>query len=815
MTTQDKFTIESVEMIPIYENGKISEYIDVCLIVKKEVVNTENFNVLSSKTEKYCVKFVGNNYVFTNNQDSYDLLYVINGLNKLDTMAPLRFIPYENLIKDLIDRGHLKTVERWSSNSNTIKNLLQKELDDRKKNENDSRSNGNGQLNDIDDYNANLTEKDRQALNGNYNNNTTFEKTDVKGFGSNRLIAESWNINKDGVRTLKIGDRHATITGDGFIDVDGVSVPLEDIIIIKDGVAISVMEAIKNNEDTRWFYDQIIATRDIQLPKLSDDANFDFEKLWLSTEGFYEGPSYSDLNTDASATDDVNAADDGSTTGGDNLDKDAAKQKSSKSPDGAPDQVENSPAMTKRNFEKIQNRITPISPDILAQNQRQIGKLGKPGWWGFRRYPDNTPYGKPEYELSGQVVPGGSCTIDGKIGSVQYHFKGDLYTLRKKTGRGVSVITGKENVIDFPIWMNFPEVGLWNKSAPYVADNQTEQHMAMIPAGRTYFHNLPGGYGIGLYKNVELEKQDEANWGIAPPWCGITTNAVIKHGGYIHYHGSVIGADDGAYDWWKKSLENYKLGKTEQDVGFSKWGMFASVPVTIKDSENIPISSFFREKWSGSSFQPTDAFLDKPITENYTETIERRKTIYEQDPNNPKKRLKRVVITQEPIVKSRSVPQLHYEQLLPNPTGIMFLKGVHYDLENGITNVGKRLLDHLFNQTGWEIGVITRNSHVETLLYLNPDLTGVNIGGNTGSKHAKYLHQGNHMTVKKFSVEWPGKSNFFVITKTICPWGSQKVDSNLNGKFRRTPIVDNYYSMIGKEKNIFSDLKMFYDRILD
>lgn len=711
-----------------------------------------------------------------------------------------------------------KTLELWSLRYNSIRTRYENEV--KKIDENDSRSNGNGKLNDVENPNPNLTNEDKAKLNEENNNNTTFEKTDVKGFGSNRLIAESLNINKDGVKTLKIGERNATITGDGFIDVDGVPVPLEDIIIIQNGVAISVLEAIKTNPDTTWFYDQIVATRDIQLPPPSSDGEIDFEKLWLSTEGLFEGPSY-DLKTDASATDDVNEADEGSTNGGDALDKDAAKAKSQKTPDGGPDQVEQSPAMTKRNFERIQSKVSDISPNLLAQNQRQTGKIGKPGWWAFRRYPDNTPYGKPEYEFSGVVSPGQSCTIDGKIGSVQYHFKGDLMTLRKNTGRGVNVITGKENVVDFPIWMNFPEVGLWNKLVPYIADNQTEQHMGMIPAGRTYFHNLPGGYGIGLYSNVELGKPDEANWGIAPPWCGITTNAVIRHGGYMHYHGSVIGAADGAADWWKKSSENYRKNNTEEKVGFSKWGMFASIPISIENAENIPIKSFFKtdkngnDFWSKTSHQSTDAYLDKPITEKYTEMVERRKTIYEQDPVNPKKRIKKVIITQEPVVKTRSIPQIHYEQLLPNPTGIMFLRGVHYDLENGITKIGTRLLDHLFNQNGWEIGVITRNSHVETILYLNPDLTGVNIGGNTGSKYSKFLHQGNHMAVKKFDVKWPGQSNFFVITKTVSTWGSQKVESNLNGKFRRTPIVNSYYSLIGKEPNIFSDLKLMYDRILD
>lgn len=835
--------VSSYRAINTYKpDGSSNDFLKVSLSIEvtKNYVDRVNNTLqkISQKTEFFEID--NNNGSITIDGVTYtlDQIFGGQGTNRGERNAANQIIFPDNLLilpythpfyiidlfthyaKDDRNGWYAKTLELWSLRSNTIKTKYENEVKKIDQNNNDNRSNGATPLNDVENPNVNLPNSEKEKLNENNNNNTSADKvTGVKGFGSDRTIADSWNITKDGVRTLKIGDRHATITSDGFIDVDGVPVGLENILIIQNNAAISVLEAIKNDPNTTWFYDQIVSTREIQLPPPSGDAELDFNKLWLSTESEFEGPSF-DLINDSTALDDVNNAEEGSTTGGDSLSKDGVKGKSQKTPEGGPVEVDNSPAMTTRNFEIIRNKISPISPTIIAQNQRQTGKLGKPGWWAFRRYPDNTPYGKPEYEFNGDVS-NGYCTIDGKIGSVQYHFGGDLYKLRKNTGRGVSVIIGKENVVDFPIWMNFPEVGLWNKLVPYVADNQTEQHMGMIPAGTTYFHNLPGGYGIGLYQNVELEKPDEANWGIAPPWCGITTNAVIKHGGYIHYHGSVIGAGDGAADWYKKSVKNFEKQKTEEEVGFSNWGMFASIPITIKDGENIPIKSFFKKNkkgegfWSKDSTQPTDAFLDKPITEKYTEQVERRKTMYEQDPNDPKKRIKKVVVFQEDVVKTRTIPQLHYEQLLPNSTGVMFLRGVHYDLENGITNAGKRLLDHLFNQIGWEIGVITRNSHVETIIYLNPDLTGVNIGGNTGSKHSKYLHQGNHMTVKKFDITWPGKSNFFVITKTICPWGSQKVDSNLNGKFRRTPIVDSYYSLIGKEPNIFSDLKLMYDRILD
>ena len=75
-------------------------------------------------------------------------------------------------------------------------------------------------------------------------------------------------------------------------------------------------------------------------------------------------------------------------------------------------------------------------------------------------------------------------------------------------------------------------------------------------------------------------------------------------------------------------------------------------------------------------------------------------------------------------------------------------------------------------------------------------------------------HGGNKVAVKKFDITWPDSANFFCITKTVPAWGSQKTESNLNGKFKRTKIVDNYYSIAGKEPNVSTDLKMFYDRIL-
>ena len=821
-------------------NGSLNDVLKVSInieVTKNYVDRVNNtLQIISQKTELFEID--NNNASITIDGVTYtlDQIFGGQGTNSGERNASNQLIFPDNLlIIPFLRPFHLiefftsvdqiqfyaKTLELWSLRSNTIKTKYENEIKKINQNNDDNRSGGGAPLDDVTNPNPNVTDDVRQNLNGQNNNNTSADRqSDVTGTGSGRLIAESWNINKDGVRTLKIGDRHATITGDGYIDVDGVPVGIEDVIIIKNGTAISVLEAIKTDPDVSWFYDEIFSKRNIELPQQDNASEIDYETAWLSTEGAFEGGS-ADIIADSNLTDDVNNAEDGSTTSGDGLDKNPAKEKSQETPEGAPEQVEQSPAMTKRNFERIQGSVTQISPSLLAQNQRTTGKIGVRGYWAFRRYPDNTPFGKPEYELNKDVV-NGFCTVDGKIGSVQYHFGGDLYKLRKQTGRGVAVIGGRENVVDFPIWMNFPEVGLWNTLVPYVADNQTEQHMGMIPAGTTYFHNLPGGYGIGLYENVSLRKPDEANWGIAPPWCGITTNAVIKHGGYMHYHGSVIGAGDGAEDWWLKSVKNFNGNKIEDDVGFSKWGMFASIPVTINNGENSPIKSFFRKNpktgedmWSKGSHQSTEAFLDKPIEEEYTEMVERRQTVYEPDPNRPNGKIKKIQIIKEPVIKKRKIAQLHYEQLLPNPTGIIFLKGVHYDPKDGITAAGTRLLDHLFNQIGWEIGAVTRNSHVETLLYLNPDLTGVNIGGNTGSRYSKYLHQGNHLTVKKFDLTWPGTANFFVITKCICSWGSQKVESNLNGKFRRTPIVDSYYSLIGKEKNIFSGLKSFYDRILD
>lgn len=836
--------VSSYRAINTYKpDGSSNDFLKVSLSIEvtKNYVDRVNNTLqkISQKTEFFEID--NNNGSITIDGVTYtlDQIFGGQGTNRGERNAANQIIFPDNLLilpythpfyiidlfthyaKDDRNGWYAKTLELWSLRSNTIKTKYENEVKKIDQNNNDNRSNGAGILNDVIDPNPNVTNNLNNSLNGQNNNDTSADRqSDIKGFNSGRLIAESWNINKDGVRTLKIGDRYATITKDGFIDVNGIPIPLEDVIIIKNNTGISVLEAIKTDPDVSWFYDEIISQRDVETNLKNNASEIDYAKMWLSTEGLFEDSVEEGLN-DASATDDVNSAEDGSTISGDGLDKNPAKEKSQETPEGAPEQVEQSPAMTKRNFERIQGSITQISPSLLAQNQRTTGKIGARGYWAFRRYPDNTPFGKPEYELNNTVV-NGFCTVDGKIGSVNYHFDGNLYKLRKNTGRGVGVISGRENVVDFPIWMNFPEVGIWNTLVPYVADNQTEQHMGMIPSGPTYFHNLPGGYGIGLYENVELKKPDEANWGIAPPWCGITTNAVIKHGGYIHYHGSVIGAGDGAENWWLKSVKNFNGNKIEEDVGFSNWGMFASIPVTIRDGENVPIKSFFRKNpktgedmWSKGSHQSTEAFADKPISEKYTEMVKVKKTSYEPDPDNPKAKIKKIVEVEEPRVKTRMIPQLHYEQLLPNPTGIMFLKDIHYNTANGITAAGTRLLDHLFNQTGWEIGAITRNSHVETLLYLNPDLTGVNIGGNTGSVYSKYLHQGNHMTVKKFDISWPGKANFFVITKCITTWGSQKVDSNLNGKFRRTPIVDSYYSLIGKEKNIFSGLKSFYDRILD
>jgi hypothetical protein len=50
---------------------------------------------------------------------------------------------------------------------------------------------------------------------------------------------------------------------------------------------------------------------------------------------------------------------------------------------------------------------------------------------------------------------------------------------------------------------------------------------------------------------------------------------------------------------------------------------------------------------------------------------------------------------------TEDIPIKVYESLLPNPISIYFISGIHFD-GKGLTDMGKKLMEHFLSQRGWE-----------------------------------------------------------------------------------------------------------------
>ena len=487
---------------------------------------------------------------------------------------------------------------------------------------------------------------------------------------------------------------------------------------------------------------------------------------------------------------------------GSDIEKQEAKQKANASPEGAPAKVDESEAMTRTKVTEINQRVDAAPASIMIQQGGYIksrGYYGAPNTWGWRSS-DNmyNGTGKPENELA---------PITGVAGSVDYFFGADWNNLTKNTGRGVSVNNLKLNVVDYPIIMNFPEVGIWNKSVPYIAQEQTEQHrMIVIDPGR-FGYNMKK-YGIGTYKGFETKGGDPTkgpnpNWADEPWWCGISSRAVLDYGGYRSIHPCGAGAGNTPADGWEK---RDKIISEKQDT-------LASYAAIMENGVEKPFQKFMDQSWGGREPCPLLKHYEYGgKTEKRTVQYEVTESVNVPHPTNPKKKIKQRQLVKKTKTVEEFVPGMVYESFLPNPTIIIFLENYHYT-SDGMTKQGIRLAEHALNQKGFEIGVMSKGHHVEVAVFLNTNGTGITFGGNTSSTVAS--KNGASFVAKKFTFwDWASSSNFLSFSKCVSKHSPQKVESTLNGKFRRTPIVDSYYSLVGKE-NVLGTLKSIYDSIVE
>jgi hypothetical protein len=489
----------------------------------------------------------------------------------------------------------------------------------------------------------------------------------------------------------------------------------------------------------------------------------------------------------------TNTSDAPSTKPGNEIEKNEAKAKSNASPQPASENVDKSAALTEAKLREI-NRSNQTAPSsIIITSFFERGKIKsptsvEPGYWGWRTDGESkSPSGVPENELD--------ISKSGIAASVRYRFGGTWDGLTKSTGRDAQVSKNKNDlkIIDYPIIMNFPEVGIWNKTIPYVAQEQTEQHMVINPCNA---YHIPGGYGIGQFSQ---QNPKNPSWGEAPWWCGISTVAALKYGGYSSVYTQGAGAGQVTAAAWK---ENKKIINEKSDT-------FASFPAVIENGVERPVHGFLDSGWDGRDNCPF--FL-----KYYNSKIEKRPTQFETKVETKTvgkgKDKKKITVERQVPIKSEEVAVAVYEGLLPNPNIVVFVRNYHFT-DAGVTKEGKKLLEHVLSQKGWEVSVLTKGKHVEVAVYLNPDGTGVSFGGNTVANTA--AANGGTFAVRKFTLSgFCSESDMVAFSKCVYKGQPQKVESTMNGLFKRTPIVDSYYRAAGSE-NVLSVLKSIYNTIVE
>lgn len=482
-----------------------------------------------------------------------------------------------------------------------------------------------------------------------------------------------------------------------------------------------------------------------------------------------------------------------------------AKEKSSDSPEGAPENVENSKALTTARLRELTAKNSPVPAAWRVTHPNHSGEVAvsPPGGtyggtktWGFRAR-ETEGLGGAANELK---VPESKLTR-----SVKWYFGGTWEGLTRKPILGVDIPKDERllKFIDYPIIMNFPEVGIPNTAVPYVAENQTEQHRMVVKSSVANFSK----YGIGTFSGKPF-----ANWAEQPHWCGYFSLHACNHSGYRpKISGIKWSIADGSTAAYSEVLPN--------PVTKDSTGTYGNLPMFVNpETKNWEVDPEIYKMGSPAG-GGGDARAFNRLYPYYKKTHVVK----------PKEEQKTVIVKGKPqtkIIKTEEKIAIEvYESLLPDPISIYFINGVHFN-SSGLTDMGKKLIEHFLSQKGWEASIITRGTHVELCGYLDPDGTMLRLGGNTGSGSVSgaggqfAIQQGWLWTFSKSGRPASLKPGFHTaFHKLVIPEGgeSQKIDNTMNGQFRRTELVDNYYKALANgNKNVLQTLaRTLYDKVVE
>jgi hypothetical protein len=468
-----------------------------------------------------------------------------------------------------------------------------------------------------------------------------------------------------------------------------------------------------------------------------------------------------------------------------------AKEKTQESPQGAPPNVENSKAQTTARAREIQNKLDAPKKHMRISNYFLPLTSNPPKKgpnWGYRSH-GTQGKGLAENELN---------VVESKIiHSVKRHL--NAYTwkeLVKKPILGVDVPANAEltKIIDYPIIMNFPEVGIPNPIIPYIAENQTEQHrLVKVNAGAA----PTGTYGIGTDNQT-------ANWAELHHWCGMFTKHATEHGGYK----PVVEG----WSWWRANAPTIGYSQVlPNPITKDTEGSYGNLPMFINpETNNWELDPEFYKMGSPSSGEKSAREYNK-MYKFYKQTkIVKQREVQETVIKKGKAKIKTKMVKDE-------IPIKVYESLLPNPISIYFIAGVHFD-SKGLTDMGKKLMEHFLSQRGWEASIITRGTHIEMCPYLNPDGSLWRIGGNTSQGTVK--GDGGDFACEVGHIwSFAGiKAGQHIAFHKLTPRSEyQKIEPTMNGIFRRTELVDSYYKAVANgDSKVLKTLKnSLYDQIVD
>jgi hypothetical protein len=242
--------------------------------------------------------------------------------------------------------------------------------------------------------------------------------------------------------------------------------------------------------------------------------------------------------------------------------KQKTKSKNNKSPQDSPQVVDSSGAQTKAVINSIKNKSNPTSTAIRVTSFIEQGKINDSSYWAYRKVDGPGTY-KKKINRRGKLVlvwdkSDGTGVIDNQknpsivsiLGFVKYRFGASW----DKLTRGIDI----RSIWDVIISMNIPQVGIFNNIVPYIAEENTEQHMMILQDNMVYKRGEDTS--IGLY-------QGNPSWAHEPFWCGVWTDFLTFRAGLSRVGGATTSVDKYHRRLAAKGLVNAPNTITNNSVG--------------------------------------------------------------------------------------------------------------------------------------------------------------------------------------------------------------------------------------------------------